>query len=171
MRILLIDGSNLHEAAKSINLSIDYSKLLTLMKEGQDKFRAYYFTALPNRSVQSKLHKLTDWLGYNGYTVISKETKEYQQDSGEIRVKGNMDVEITVHALRLCSIADEIFLFSGDGDFTSLVAEIQMKSSTKVCCVSSRSFVSGDLRKQCDEFFALESMAESIRQEMKYDLS
>lgn len=170
MRILLIDGSNLHEAAKSINLSIDYSKLLSLMKEGEDKFRAYYFTALPNRSVQSQLHKLADWLGYNGYTVVKKETKEYYLPNGEVRIKGNMDVEITVYAMRLAKIASEIFLFSGDGDFTSLVAEMQQISSARVTCVSSRSFISSDLRKQCDNFIALETMANDIRQEIRNDV-
>ncbi len=166
MRILLIDGSNLYDAAKNIQLSIDYKKLLTLMKEGQSKFRAYYFTALPNRSVQSPLHKLVDWLGYNGYTCVTKEMKEYKLSDGRIRIKGNMDVDIAVYAMRLCSIATEIYLFSGDGDFTCLVAEMQQRSSVEVTCVSSMTFISADLRKQCDNFIALETIADAIRQEV-----
>jgi len=68
--------------------------------------------------------------------------------------------------MRLCSIATEIYLFSGDGDFTCLVAEMQQRSSVEVTCVSSMTFISADLRKQCDNFIALETIADAIRQEV-----
>lgn len=178
MRILLIDGANLHLAAKSIGLSIDYKKLLSLFVEGQNKYRAYFFTALPSRSVQSKMHKLVDWLGYNGFITITKEYKEFYSErtietsegpktEKVVTIKGNMDIELALHALRLCEQADDIYILSGDGDFAPVVSEMQQRSKAKIVCVSSMNFCSLDLRKQCDDFISLESIADDIRQARK----
>lgn len=164
MRTLLIDGSNLHEAAKSIRLSVDYKKFLTMFKGGHGH-RAYYFTCLPDRSEQSPLIKLVDWLGFNGFLPVSKEYKEFDQADGTTRIKGNMDVEIALYALRAARMSDEVYLFSGDGDFTMLVQEMQRESSCKVICVSSHNLMSNELRRQCDSYIYLETVADQIRQE------
>lgn len=175
MRILLIDGANLHLAAKSIGLSIDYKKLLSLFTEGVDKYRAYFFTAIPSRSVQSKIHKLVDWLGYNGYILVTKEYKEFYSErtvetpdgpktETVLNIKGNMDIELALHALRLCEQANDVYILSGDGDFAPVVAEMQKKSTAKVICVSAMSFCSHELRNQCDGFINLEDIADEIRQ-------
>jgi hypothetical protein len=37
---------------------------------------------------------LLDWLDYNGHTVVTKPTKEFLDESGRRRVKGNMDIEL-----------------------------------------------------------------------------
>lgn len=175
MRILLIDGANLHLAAKSIGLSIDYKKLLALFTEGQDKYRAYFFTAIPSRGVQSNIHKLVDWLGHNGYIVVTKEYKEFYSDrmvetkdgpkmETVVNIKGNMDMELALHALELCEQANEVYIFSGDGDFAPVVAKMQKISTAKVTCVSAISFCSYELRNQCDAFINLEDIADDIRQ-------
>ena len=180
MRILLIDGANLHLAAKSIGLSIDYKKLLSLFTEGQKKYRAYFFTAIPSRDVQSKIHKLVDWLGYNGFITVTKQYKEFvterYTDTPDgpryekiINIKGNMDIELALHGLRLCEQADDVFIFSGDGDFAPVVSEMQQRSKAKITCVSAMNFCSLDLRKQCDDFISLETIANEIRQEKKRD--
>jgi uncharacterized LabA/DUF88 family protein len=42
---------------------------------------------------------LIDWLDYNGYTVVTKATKEFIDASGRRKVKGNMDIELAVDAM------------------------------------------------------------------------
>ncbi len=164
MRTLLIDGSNLHEAAKGIRLSIDYRKFLSVF-QGNHGHRAYYFTCLPDRSEPSPLIKLVDWLGFNGFLPVCKEYKEFDQSDGTTRIKGNMDVEIALFAMRAAKTSDEVYIFSGDGDFTMLVAEMQRESSARVVCISSHNLMSNELRRQCDSFVYLETIADSIRQE------
>ena len=166
MRTLLIDGSNLHEAAKSIGLSVDYLKFLKLFG-GSQSHRAYYFTCVPDRAQPSPIIKLVDWLGYNGFLVVSKEYKEFDQSDGSIRIKGNMDVEIALYALRAAKTSDEIYLFSGDGDFTMLVQEMQRESDAKVVCISSVNLMSNELRRQCDSYIYLEHIADKIRQDQR----
>ena len=132
MRVVLIDGSNIFEAAKLINLRIDYKKLLEFLNEDQKLLRAYYFTALRDKAIESPLRKTVDWLSHNGYVCITKQTQEYEIQRSYVdnngvtqtrmvaRIKGNVDVEIATHAFTLAAQASEIWLFSGDGDFTCI---------------------------------------------------
>jgi uncharacterized LabA/DUF88 family protein len=98
---------------------------------------------------------LIDWLDYNGYTVITKATKEFVDQSGRRKVKGNMDIELAVNAMELAPHVDHIVLFSGDGDFRSLVEAIQRKG-VRVTVVSTIStqppMVADELRRQADIF-------------------
>jgi uncharacterized LabA/DUF88 family protein len=58
---------------------------------------------------------LIDWLDYNGYTVVTKPTKEYVDAAGRRKLKGNMDIELAVDAMEIAEHVDQIALFSGDG--------------------------------------------------------
>ena len=44
--LLLIDGANLHGAAKALGFSIDFKKLLSEFRTRGDLLRANYYTAL-----------------------------------------------------------------------------------------------------------------------------
>ena len=117
---LFIDGSNFHATTKLLNLDIDYLRLLDFFKQKERVIRAYYYTALPDPSEQSHLRKLIDFLDYNGYTIVSKLTREYvNQLTGERRMKGNMDMELALDMLKLSPYIDHAYLFSGDGDFAA----------------------------------------------------
>ena len=119
---LFIDGANLYATAKSLGFDIDYKRLLTLFRQKGLLVRALYYTALAEDQEYSSIRPLIDWLDYNGFTMVTKPTKEFTDASGRRKVKGNMDIELTVDAMRLAESLDHIVLFSGDGDFRSLVA-------------------------------------------------
>jgi len=57
--------------------------------------------------------------------VVTKPSKEFIDASGRRKVKGNMDIELTVDAMELAGHVDQIVLFSGDGDFRYLVEAVQ----------------------------------------------
>ena len=69
-----------------------------------------------------------------------------------------MNVELTVDALELAAHVDEMILFSGDGDFRSLVEAIQRRG-VRVTVVSSfacqPAMIADELRLQADEFIDL----------------
>jgi uncharacterized LabA/DUF88 family protein len=98
---------------------------------------------------------LLDWLDYNGYTVVTKAAKEYFDSIGRRKIKGNMDVELTVDAMELADQIDEMVLFSGDGDFRRLVEAMQRRG-VRVTAVSTTSTqpptIAEELRRQCDLF-------------------
>src|SRR3954470_15746813 len=124
---LFIDGSNLYAAAKSLGFDIDYKRLLLEFQSKGYLLRAYYYTALAEDQEYSSIRPLIDWLDYNGYTVVTKPTKEFVDSSGRRKVKGNMDIELAIDALELAPFIDHMVLFSGDGDFRSLVEAMQRR--------------------------------------------
>ena len=165
---LFIDGANLYATAKSLGFDIDYKRLL---KEFQGKgrlIRAFYYTALVEDQEYSSIRPLIDWLDYNGYSVVTKPTKEFVDSMGRRKVKGNMDIELAVDAMEMAEHLDHIVLFSGDGDFRSLVEALQRKG-VRVSVVSTiatqPAMVADELRRQADEFLDLSHMAQRIGRE------
>lgn len=162
---LFIDGANLYSAAKALQFDIDYKRLLALFRQKGHLVRALYYTALAEDQEYSSIRPLIDWLDYNGYTMVTKPTKEYTDSMGRRKLKGNMDIELTVDAMRLADHLDHIVLFSGDGDFKSLVAALQQKGR-RVSVVSTLQtqppMVADELRRQSDQFIDLADLEQMI---------
>ena len=100
---LLIDGPNLHAAAKPLGFDVDYKRLLTEFQSRGTLLRAFYYTMIIEDQEYSTIRPLIDWLDYNGYTVITKATKEFTDASGRRKVKGNLNVELAVDAMELAN--------------------------------------------------------------------
>lgn len=163
-RVLLIDGSNFYRSSRELGFNVDYKKLLDFFNEDRDVFKAFYFTALPPKNVVSPIRRLTDWLSYNGYSVVSKQTQEWTDPvTGTVKVKGNMDLEIATAAIELSDHVSEVVLFTGDGDFRCLVELLQRKYGKKVVAVSSAKIVSDDLRRQVDVYIDLKNIMDYIK--------
>ena len=124
---LFIDGANLYATAKTLGFDIDYKRLLKEFQGRGTLLRAFYYTAIIEDQEYSSIRPVIDWLDYNGYTVVTKATKEFIDASGRRKVKGNMDIELAVDAMELAEHIDQMVLFSGDGDFRSLVEAVQRR--------------------------------------------
>jgi uncharacterized LabA/DUF88 family protein len=155
---LFIDGANLYATAKALGFDIDYRRLLAEFQSRGTLVRAYYYTAVIEDQEFSSIRPLIDWLDYNGFTVVTKTTREFVDASGRRKVKGNMDIELAVNAMELASHIDQMVLFSGDGDFRSLVGAMQ-RHGVRVMVVSTISsqppMVADELRRQADAFIDL----------------
>jgi uncharacterized LabA/DUF88 family protein len=152
---LFIDGSNLHSTSKTLGFDIDFRRLLSEFESRGELLRAFYYTSLIEGQAVSAVKPLIDWLDYNGYTVVTKATKEFIDASGRRKVKGNMDIELAVDAMELAEHVDQIVLFSGDGDFRSLVEAVQRRGVrvTVVSTISSQPpMIADELRRQADVF-------------------
>lgn len=162
---LFIDGANLYAAARALGFDIDYRKLLEEFRSRGYLVRAFYYTAIVEDQEYSSLRPLVDWLDYNGYMVVTKPAKEFTDSSGRRKVKGNMDIELAVDAMELAPHITHMVLFSGDGDFRSLVEAIQRKG-VKVSVVSTVStqppMMSDELRRQADVFIDLADLQAKI---------
>ena len=162
---LFIDGANLYATAKALQFDIDYKRLLTLFRQKGHLVRALYYTALVEDQEYSSIRPLVDWLDYNGYTMVTKPTKEFTDSMGRRKIKGNMDIELAVDAMRLSENLDHIVLFSGDGDFKPLVSALQQKAK-RVSVVSTLQtqppMVADDLRRQADQFIDLADLEQMI---------
>ncbi len=159
---LFIDGSNFYATAKALDLDIDYKALLGWATNQGRLTRAYYYTALSEDQDYSPIKPLTDWLGYNGFTMVTKPTKEFTDERGRKKIKGNMDIELAVGMMETADHTDHIILFSGDGDFRPLVEAVQRKGVrvTIVSTIKSNPpMISDDLRRQADYFLDLVDLA------------
>jgi uncharacterized LabA/DUF88 family protein len=162
---LFIDGANLYATAKALQFDIDYRKLLTYFRDRCRLLRALYFTALVDDVEYSPIRPLIDWLDYNGFRVVTKPAKVFTDATGLRKVKGNMDIEIAIHMMQLAGTLDHIVLFSGDGDFRSLVEAVQ-NNGRRVSVVSSLqtrpAMVADDLRRQADQFVEIGELRADI---------
>src|SRR6478752_6003917 len=125
---LFIDGANLYATAKTLGFDIDYKRLLKEFQSRGTLLRAFYYTAIIEDQEYSSIRPLIDWLDYNGYTVVTKATKEH---------------------------IDQMVLFSGDGDFRSLVEAVQRRGVrvTVISTIASQPpMIADELRRQADVF-------------------
>ena len=162
---IFIDGANLYATAKALGFDIDYKRVLRSFRTKGRLVRALYYTALAEDQEYSSIRPLVDWLDYNGYTMVTKPTKSFTDALGNRKVKGNMDIELTVDAGRLAEHLDHVVFFTGDGDFRALVADVQ-SHGRRVSVVSTLQtqppMVADELRRQADHFIDLADLDEPI---------
>ena len=162
---LFIDGANLYSAARALDFDIDYKRLLEEFRKRGRLVRANYYTALIESEEYTPIRPLIDWLDYNGFMVVTKPAKEFTDAQGRRKIKGNMDIEIAVDVMELAPTLDHIVLFSGDGDFRSLVQSVQGKGC-RVTVISTMAvrppMVADELRRQADQFVDLNSLKDLI---------
>lgn len=173
---IFIDGANFYSTTKSLDFDIDYKNLLKFFSAKGRMIKAYYFTALRENDDFSPLRPLLDWLDYNGFHIITKKAKTFTDRDGRTRIKGDMDIEITVKMLDLAPHVDHMLLFSGDGDFKAAVEAVQ-RQGVRVTVVSSMntkpSLLADELRRQADDFIEIDDLEREVgrpkREPVDYD--
>ena len=162
---LFIDGANLYATTKALGFDIDYKRLLKEFQSRDNMLRAFYYTAMIEDQEYSSIRPLIDWLDYNGYRVVTKPVREFTDSMGRRKYKGNMDIELAIDALELSQHIDHMVLFSGDGDFRSLVEAMQRRG-VRVTVVSTiqtqPAMIADELRRQADEFLDLSQLIGKI---------
>jgi uncharacterized LabA/DUF88 family protein len=162
---LFIDGVNLLATASALGFDIDYKRLLAEFCTRGTVLRAFYYTALNEDPEYSSIRPLLDWLDYNGYTVVTKATREFVDANGRRKMKGNVGIELAVDAISFAAHIDQMVLFSGNGDFRPLVEAVQRRGVhvTVVSTISSRPpLIAEDLRRQADEFIDIAELRSRI---------
>lgn len=169
---VFIDGANLYAATRALETDIDYKRLLR-WAGGQGRLvRAFYYTALLEDQEFSPLRPLVDWLDYNGYSMVTKQAKEFIDPQGRKKVKGNMDIELAIDVMEMAENVDHIMIFTGDGDFRRLVEAIQRKGvrvSVVSTIVSNPPMVADELRRQADLFIDLRNLIDIIGRKENFD--
>jgi uncharacterized LabA/DUF88 family protein len=162
---VFIDGPHLYHSARTLGFDVDYRNLVTYFRQRTYLVRAYYYTALPEAEEYSPFRPLVDWLGYNGYSVVTKPAKEVIDATSRRRVKGSLDVEMTIDVLDLIAHLEHVVIFSGDGDLRRLVEAVQ-RHGVRVTVISTiraqPAMIADELRRQADAFIDLADLAEHI---------
>jgi uncharacterized LabA/DUF88 family protein len=162
---LFIDGANLHGTVRALGFELDFKRLLALLREQGRLVRANYYTALiEDEEEYCSIRPLIDWLDYNGYTTVTKSVRPSPEPESR-RAKGKIDVELAVDAMRLQRNLDHILIFSGNGDFTTLVSALQelgKRVSIASTIVTKPPMVADELRRQADQFIDLVDLKDQI---------
>jgi uncharacterized LabA/DUF88 family protein len=166
---LFIDGPNFLGIMKSLKLEVDYVLLRKYFAGKGRLLRCNYYTAIRDTQDFDSVRRLTDFLAYNGFSVVSKAVKEMtNQATGVVTRKGNMDVDITIDMLKLAPHLDHLILFSGDGDFRALVEELQgmgKRVSVVATTKGTPATTADDLRRQPDNFIELDDIRADVARE------
>jgi uncharacterized protein (TIGR00288 family) len=145
--LCLIDGGNLYHAAYKKKLNIDFAQFIAWFKEHtQKKFQAYYYSAFDPED--DKQTEFMEGLKKVGYKMHLKPIRKVAKDV----IKGNLDVELTVDAIRLKRAYDILLLVSGDGDFTYLLQYLE-KTGRETMVLGIAGFVSFELHNEADNYY------------------
>ena len=164
---LFIDGANLYKSARNLGFDMDYKSLLARSRENSQFVRAYYYTAMQEERGQdfSPLRPLIDWLDYNGYTMVTKTSREFTDSQGKKRFRGSIDIELTVDLLTLAPRIDHAVIFTGNGDFRRAIEAAQalgVRVSVISTMKSSPPMASDELRRQADLYIDLVDLEKEI---------
>jgi uncharacterized LabA/DUF88 family protein len=162
---LFIDGANLHSTARTLGFDMDYRRLLAEFCSRGEVLRAFYYTTTIEDLEFSSVRPLLDWLDYNGYSVVTRPSKEFIDASGRRKVKGSISIDLTVDAMDIANHVDQIVLFSGDGDFRPMVEAVQRRGVrvTVVSTISSQPpMIADELRRQADVFVDLKDLQTKV---------
>jgi len=182
---VFIDAGNLWSSYKVIGKTIDFSKItpLFLDKFNAKLFKVFYYVAYPKIGTRTEdeingLHKFLTFLKKGlGFQIEKKPLKRinlrdkkgdiiHDQTTGEPHVfeKGNMDVEITIDAVRYASMYEIGIFITGDSDFLSLISFLRnLKKPKKVYIFSSEGCISHELKTGGDGYFDLKDFREIHR--------
>lgn len=162
---LFVDGAHLYGASRNLGFDVDYKNLLGFFRRQARLVRASYYTALLENDEYSPLRPLVDWLGYNGYCVVTKPAREFTDAAGRRRVRGNIEVEMAVDVLTLAPRLDHVVIFAGDGDLRRMVDAVQqlgVRASVVSTIRTQPGMIADELRRQADQFIDLSDLAPDI---------
>ena len=177
--IVFIDGSNVFHAIKSLNIRIDYSKLVNFLVEDRRLIRAYFYGAVPQEKDLKKnspewesflrQKRFLEELALQGLKVKTASLRRLP--SGEFMEK-EVDIMLATDMLSLAykNAYDTAILVTGDSDFSYTVEEIQSLGK-RVENASFKSTSSHILRKVCDRFTLLDDYIDRFIVEEKVKVS
>jgi uncharacterized LabA/DUF88 family protein len=165
---IFIDGANMFTPLKALNLRIDYDKLTGLYTDAQpthfNTCLISYYTAIyeDEETGLDKMRAFMDWLQYHGVRLVTKQSKSFKR-KGEQFIKGNLDVNMAVDAIRFASWADQMIFFTGDDDFVPVLRMVRELGVTAGVCAhqvlpgkginNTFNQLGDDLRRECDFFW------------------
>jgi uncharacterized LabA/DUF88 family protein len=164
---VFIDSANFRRSKQSINMYVDDVKLLEYFRKnnGESIFlRIYHHESIPKEDgsqerseLVHRIHRRLDFMAYNGFTVVTKPSKDFIDSSGEAVLKGNMDGEMIVDMMAISENLDHIVVFSGDGDFRYAIEKLQERGK-RVTVISSEGSIANELKRQADTYVDLEKL-------------
>lgn len=115
-----IDSQNLNLGVKSQGWTLDFGKFRQYLRTKYRVKKTFLFIGFieGNQALYTYLQSV-------GYICIFKPTLEVRVGKGAVRIKGNVDAELVLHAMIEWEHYDKAVIVSGDGDFFCLVEHLE----------------------------------------------
>ncbi len=139
---VFIDAANILYSQRTLNWRVDYKKLKEYFLKECDLRGIFFYTG--RVGAYDKQNKFLKKLESYGYVVRAKEVKRIEIAPNTYEWKGNLDVELTIDALKNSDNFDTCVLMSGDSDFASLLDELKSRKKW-VIVMSTRGHISKEL--------------------------
>lgn len=131
-----IDSQNLNLGVKSQGWNLDFVRFRQFLKDKYEVEKAYLFIGFVpgNQMLYTELQKA-------GYVCIFKPTLEIKENN-EIKIKGNVDAELVLHAMIEYPNYEKAVIVSGDGDFYCLIEYLVKQNKLRKIIVPNSHFSS-----------------------------
>ncbi len=122
-----IDSQNLNLGTQRMGWKVDWRKFREYLRKEYNVSHAYMFIGYMSENEQ-----LYEYMHELGYLVVLKPTvdvtpseNDQKKDKEKPAIKGNVDADLVLHAMKELSNYDKAVIVSGDGDFLGLVEYLQ----------------------------------------------
>lgn len=139
-----IDGQNFYKSLKvlekeveALEVELDLSEFRTYLAEKHAAKTAYYFVGYIEKNIS-----LYDHLKNNGYEPVYKEVATHED-----KIKGNVDVLLTLRTLVEYNDYEKAVLITSDGDYACLAEYLSEQGKLECIIACSRGGCSYLLRK------------------------
>lgn len=143
--------------------NLDFAKFYTYLRETMHVEKAFIFIGFiaDNQELYDSLTKI-------GYQMIYKPLLEVaNKETSDVKVKGNIDAELVMHAMIHFPNYDKAIIVSGDGDFQCLVEYLhQQKKLAKIIIPNTWNY-SSLLEPFKDYFLNINDLKKQLRYSRK----
>lgn len=142
---IFVDGANCFYAQRNVlHWNIDWGRVLNHYRRDFNVVAARFYRAVlspqPERDIA-----FGNFLRAQGFAIRQKDVKEIVDvETGKLKRKGNLDIELTIDALLTANQYDVCLLISGDGDFAPLAQALRALGK-RVKVLSTRGTMAGEL--------------------------
>ncbi len=170
---VFIDGQNLFSTMRGLQslmidngrrnkdnpVAVDYKRMHKFFTQLGIPISVSYYTMIESEEKFSTIRPLIDWLDYNGYRLVTKLPRVFENETG-IKQRGTIDAELIVDAVTSIyeGDVDHVILVSGNGYFLPLIELCQRKQirvTVIATTIASQSCISDDLRRHTTQFIEL----------------
>jgi len=163
-----IDSQNLNLGVQKVGWKMDWRALRVYLKDKYNVSKAFMFIGyiVENESLYEHLHEL-------GYLIVLKPTVDVstpQDNSHEVNneehksvVKGNIDADLVLYAMKELPNYNKAIIVSGDGDFVSLVEYLAEKN--KLLHIMTPNWQYSSLLKPWDKYII---RIDQLRKQLAY---
>lgn len=131
-----IDSQNLNLGVKSQGWTLDFSRFRIYIKDKYNVEKAFLFIGFieDNQLLYTNLQEA-------GYICIFKPTVRTSKHK-KIKIKGNVDAELVLHAMIQYKNYNKAIIVSGDGDFHCLIEHLEKKNKLLKVITPNREYSS-----------------------------